>query len=321
MTRAGAAARRGAGARPDRVLVIRLSALGDFVLSLGPFKAIRAHHRDAHITLLTTAPYARLGEACGYFDEIWIDSRPRLRQPRAWLELARRLRRGRFVRVYDLQTSGRTGLYFRLFGWRRRPEWSGIARGCSHPDANPERRRIHTIERQAAQLAVAGIHDVPGIDLSWAKADVSRFDLSPRFALLVPGGSAHRPEKRWPSASYEALGTWLAGQGMRPVLIGTAAERATLADIARGCDRALDLCGQTSFEEIIELARGAAVAVGNDTGPMHLIAPAGCPCVVLYSSASNPVRAAPRGPSVAVLQSPSLADLSTAAVIAKIRPR
>ncbi len=303
-----------------RILVIRLGALGDFVLSMGPFKAIRDHHRDAHITLLTTAPYAGLGEACGHFDQVWIDSRPRIRQPRAWFALARRLRRGRFERVYDLQTSDRSGFYFRLFGLRR-PEWSGIARGCSHPDVNPDRRRIHTVERQAAQLAAAGILEVPATELSWIEADVGRFGLTGRFALLVPGGAAHRPEKRWPAARYATLATRLADQGIRPALIGSAAERRSLADIAGGSAHALDLCGQTEFADIVGLARGAAVAVGNDTGPMHLIAAAGCPCLTLFSAASDPVRSAPRGASVEVLQRASLADLAVDDVIAALRPR
>ena len=43
-----------------RILVIRLGALGDFVQSFGPFSAIRAHHPEARITLLTTAPFADL---------------------------------------------------------------------------------------------------------------------------------------------------------------------------------------------------------------------------------------------------------------------
>ena len=41
-----------------RVLVVKLGALGNVVLSLGPFAAVRRHHADAHITLLTTSPYA-----------------------------------------------------------------------------------------------------------------------------------------------------------------------------------------------------------------------------------------------------------------------
>ena len=43
------------------ILVIKLGALGDFVQAMGPAAATRAHHRDAEITLLTTAPYAELG--------------------------------------------------------------------------------------------------------------------------------------------------------------------------------------------------------------------------------------------------------------------
>ena len=46
------------GAGAAAILVVKLGALGNVVLSLGPFAAIRRHHADAHITLLTTAPYA-----------------------------------------------------------------------------------------------------------------------------------------------------------------------------------------------------------------------------------------------------------------------
>ena len=76
---------------PERILVIRLGALGDFVMSLGPFAAIRAHHASAHITLLTTAPYAELGRACGAFDEVWVDTRPSPWQVGGWLALRAKL--------------------------------------------------------------------------------------------------------------------------------------------------------------------------------------------------------------------------------------
>ena len=52
----------------SRILVIKLGALGDIVLALGPFAAIRDAHRDARATLLTTAPYAELMRASPYFE-------------------------------------------------------------------------------------------------------------------------------------------------------------------------------------------------------------------------------------------------------------
>ena len=300
-----------------RILVIKLGALGDFVLATGAFQAIRAHHRDDRITLLTAAAFDEFARASGYFDEVWIDSRPKPWHVPTWLALGRRLRAGRFDRVYDLQHSDRTHAYFRLFG-RRRPEWSGMARGCSHPHANPRRDDMHTLEREAEQLAMAGVPGAPPPDLSWAEADITRFGLDGRFALLAPGGAAHRPEKRWPAAGYAAVAAWLAENDARPVLIGTAAERGVLAEIARRCPAALDLCGETSFAEIVALARAAAAAVGNDTGPMHLIAVAGCPCVTLFSAESDPARVAPRGPSVRVLRRAALAELATEDVIAAL---
>ena len=299
----------GPGGEPERILVIKLGALGDFILALGPMMAIRAHHLAAGMTLLTTAPFAEMARACGWFDEVWVDDRPRPHQLAKWLGLSRRLRQSAFSRVYDLQTSGRTNLYFRLFAPDRRPEWSGTARGCSHPHDNPDRGRMHTIERQAEQLAVCGITFVPAPDVSWLRADISRFATGRRFALLVPGGAAHRPEKRWPAEHYAQLAWRFQGAGLRPMLIGGAAEQPLNAGIARSCPKAIDLAGQTSLAELAELARRAEAAVGNDTGVMHLAAAAACPSVVLFSAASDPARSAPRGTAVTVLKSARLADL------------
>ncbi len=307
------------------ILVIKLGALGDFVLAMGPFAAIRRDHPDAAITLLTTAPFVELAEASGYFDAVWIDTRPKLSQPLDLLKLARRLNGAGFERVYDLQTSTRSGGYFHLMGpplGRRRPEWSGVVRGCSHPHANPDRPIMHTIERQKDQLAAAGITDVRAADLGWAVADISRFGLTgeapdgdaPRFVLIAPGGARHRPRKRWPMELFAAFAARLAAKGVTPVVLGAGAERAVADAVCGLCAGARNLCAMTSFIDIIALARDAAGAVGNDTGPMHLIAAAGCPSVVLFSGESDPALCAPRGPagaaSVTVLRRESLADLA-----------
>ncbi|GGB35105.1 glycosyl transferase [Tistrella bauzanensis] len=301
-----------------RVLVIKHSAFGDVILALGPMKAIRLAHPLGRVTLLTTKPYAGLLEASGLFDEIWIDDRPRLFQLGAIGRLRRRLNDAGFDRVYDLQTSDRSSRYYRLFR-KPQPDWSGIAPGCSHPHANPGRDHMHTVERQAEQLAMAGIPRVPAPDLSFLRADLTSFDLPMRFALLVPGGAAHRPGKRWPPQQYAETARLLADQGIVPILLGTRAEADAIRAVTAAEPRAMSFEGRTSFAEIAALARRAAVAVGNDTGPMHLIAAVGCPSLSLFSAESDPVLTRPRGPRASWLRADRLADLPVSDVSKAIR--
>lgn len=299
--------------KQERVLVIKLSALGDFIQALGPMKAIRDHHPKAHITLLTTKPYVSLGKACGYFDAVWEDERPKAWQVRRTLKLRQKLKSGNFDRVYDLQTSDRSSGYFKLMG--AQVKWSGIARGCSHPHANLQRNFMHTIDRQADQLEMAGIYKTPLTDLSWATADLSRFDLDNNFALLVPGGAPHRPDKRWPAEKYARLAQALIERNIQPVMLGTAKESDVLDEILDRCPEVYDLSSQTDFIEIATLAREARLAVGNDTGPMHMISLAGCRSIVLYSYASDPQLCGQRGPDVTILREQSLTELSVEKVL------
>ncbi|MBV9967994.1 MAG: ADP-heptose--LPS heptosyltransferase, partial [Alphaproteobacteria bacterium] len=78
----------------QRILVIKLSALGDIVQAMGPAAAIREFHSGAHIVFLTTRPYAGLARRAPYFDEVWIDERPAAVDPAGLWRLARRLRGG-----------------------------------------------------------------------------------------------------------------------------------------------------------------------------------------------------------------------------------
>jgi ADP-heptose:LPS heptosyltransferase len=304
-----------------RILVIKLGALGDFVQSLTACGFIRRHHARDRLTLLTTAPFGDLARASGLFDEVAIDARPKIHQPLAWLALRRFLRLGRFARVYDLQTSDRSSFYYRLFAPGPYPEWSGIAKGGSHPHANPDRDFMHTLERQAEQLRMAGIAEAEARapDVSFLRADVSRFGLGARYVLLVPGGAAHRPGKRWPIERYAALATELAARGGAPVLLGAGTEAPLAARIGALQPAAIDLAGQTDLAEVVQLTRGAAGAVGNDTGPMHLIAAAGAPTVVLFSGESDPALCAPRGPRVMVLRRDPLEALAVEDVLAALR--
>ena len=303
----------------ERILVIKHGGLGDWVLATGCFAAIRQHHPKGRITLLTAPAFADWGVRCGWFDEVWTDERPSLiAEPFAWTRLRRRLIDAEFARVYDLQTSGRTGLYFRMLPRRRRPEWSGIAAGCSHPHRNPQANVMHTLAVRAEQLGIAGIAEVPAPTLDWLDDAIDDLTLPEAFALVVPGGSAHRPEKRWPAARFADLARRLAARGTPPVLIGAAAEAPVLDEIVRQAPAAIDLGGRTGLGQIAVLARRATCAVGNDTGPMHIAATAGCPSVVLFGAASDPGRCAPCGETVTVLRRVPLTGLSVDEVIGAV---
>ena len=281
------------------------------------FAAIRAHHAGAHVTLLTTAPFRALAEASPWFDEVRVD-------PRApWWNLAAMRRIAEAMRgfdfVYDLQTSRRSGRYFRLAG---RPPWSGIVPGASHPHANPHRDAMHTVERQREQLQAAGVTWCDPPERGWLTARGHRHGLAPPYALLMPGGAGLGSVKRWPVARYAEVAQRLLGLGLTPAVIGGRMEAPMARAIQAACPAAVDLTGRTSIEDVAALASGAALVLGNDTGPVHVAASAGAPTLVLFSAAGVPEQAAPRGPNgewVAVLQTPDLNDLGVERVMQAVR--
>jgi ADP-heptose:LPS heptosyltransferase len=309
----------------QKILVIKLGALGDFVLALAAMKKIREAHRKDHITLLTTPPFEALARSSPYFNAVEVDGRPQ--SFGEWMALRRRIKAARYDRVYDLQTSAQSNRIFQMLR-PGPPAWSGIAFGCSLPHRNKLRNGMHTLERHADQLMYAGIWpdaptgpgEAPPPDLSWLARHLAADrpgvagGVRPRpYVMFVPGGSAHRPEKRWPVERYAELARILYGRGFDIVIIGGPQETTLAHSIQRAVPRARDLTGRTDFAKIAVLGAKAALAVGNDTGPLHLAAAAGAPTVVLFSGASDPALSAPRG-KVAVLKSERLSDLPVADV-------
>lgn len=300
------------------ILVLKLGALGDFVHAFHAFAAIRRHHPGDRVTLLTTAPFAGLAEASPWFDAVAVDERA------PWLNLAALRRSLRPIRgadfVYDLQTSSRSNRYHWLAG---RPAWSGIAAGCSHPHANKQRDFMHTVERQREQLQHAGLTVSPPPERAWLAALGGQHGVQAPYALLMPGGAGLGSVKRWPAARYAAVAAHLAGQGITPVIIGGAAERGLADAILSIAPAALDLTTRTTIPDIAALAQGAALTVGNDTGPVHLAASMGAPTIQLFSNAGVPAQAAARGPAgewATVLKRDSLDDLPVSAVLDALRP-
>ena len=105
-------------ASKKNLLIIKHGALGDFILSFGPFKAIRDYHLRDHIVLLTNGIFKEFAEESNYFNEIIVDDRPSIWDAKKMFKLANLLRRKNFYRIYDLQTSQRSSFYYNFFRFK-----------------------------------------------------------------------------------------------------------------------------------------------------------------------------------------------------------
>ena len=307
-----------------KVLVIKLGELADIVLAFPAFERIRAAHRKAKITLLTTVPYASLAKSSPYFDSVDPDGRPT--SPAGWLSLVIRLRRAGYDRIYDLQNDRTTKLIFqsmRPFA----PAWSGEAIGCSLPHRSRNRARMHPLERQAGQLKAAGIWpDAPTEPLSAAPPNISWAlsrgvhsrvgDMAAGqrpLAILAPGPIGRAAERRWPIENYAELARRLQDRGFEIVIVGGLADSELAHVIQRRSARARDLTGRTDLVQIALLGARASIAIGNDMGALQLAAAAAAPTIALFRGADQLGLEAPRG-HVTVLHAPALKDLSVDAV-------
>ena len=277
-----------------RLLVIKLSAFGDFINSFGVFAAIRKHHPDAEITLLTTSPFVELAEKSGYFNHIWTISKWKWSEPAAWYGFYRDMKKKDFDAVYDIQRNNRSQILQSLSPARLKEFWLGGARASEI--------YVHTKPLPPGMLDTTQDERFPIPDTTWLETDISRFNIGAPFVLLVPGSAPQHPGKRWPVARYAALAQKIQKDGYTVVAIGSGAEEGLIQELIGLAPGIVNLCGKTSFMDIAALARKAAAAVGNDTGPMHLIAVVGCPVIALFSGLSNPAQSAPRGKSVVALR-------------------
>ncbi|MGH8595710.1 MAG: glycosyltransferase family 9 protein [Gammaproteobacteria bacterium] len=299
------------------ILVIKLGALGDFIMAQPAFRAIRQHHAADHLTLLTIRGLADIARMSELFDEIVQDRRDAW--PVGHWRIARRLHQAQYDFVFDLQGTARTGWYWR-WSWPRRPMWAGPVAGCSHPRP-PRPPQAHRVDWYRAQLAALGLSMPDSFGLDWLTADLTPLNIPDRYALLVAGGSAHRPTKRWPAAGFVSVAEALLKHAITPVLIGTQIDSDMNREIAARVPGTLNLTDHTSIPQLASLARGALAALGNDTGPMHVIAAAGAPSVVLFSAASDPVFIGPCGPRVRYLQKRALGELAASEVLAALAER
>jgi len=269
-------------AEAERLLVIMLSPIRDFVLAADRMAQIRAENPDSHITLLTTRPFESLAKASPYFN--FVDPGGDVGGMAEWIALVGRLRSGGFRRVCDLQDSAASRLIVTGLGPFGPQRMKPPPRSASPPDMSwilksaPTERPVRDgVERRA-------------------------------YAILIPGASETAPDLRWPAARYAELGRLLQKRGLDVIIAGTSQDGDVARSIQHQAPGARDLTGGPDFARFALLAARAAAVIGADCGLVHLAAAAGAPTVVLYATPADPAMTAPRG-HVAVLQAHNIADL------------
>jgi len=167
-----------------KVLIIRFKPIKSFMQSVPSFAAIRKHHENDEISILTEKSLIRFCKKSGFFNKVWLDSKPLWFEPRGIIDIVKRLKRGNFDFVYDLDNSARSEWYFRLIG-RKKPKWnSSIIDWCSHPYIEESKDVLHFQDTLQNQLAVAGITKVPDIDLSFMEKPNVREHLPQNYVMI-----------------------------------------------------------------------------------------------------------------------------------------
>ncbi len=303
----------------DQILVIKHGALGDIVQGLDAFASLRAGNPQARITLMTSPGFVSLAEMMPWFDDVIIDPRASFINFIASLRVCRHLRRNWSV-IVDMQCSGRTRRYFSYF---RLPttRWIGVAPGCSDP--LPDFKGVNNRLRMMKAAKMAGgvnqlanmvwlLPDNDGTDNHW------RVDSAHGYAVLVPGCSLAKPQKRWPAEYFAAVGNDLLARGIKVYVVGTAEDRRAIDCVLANAPDIIDLCGKTNLPELGRLLCDASYVIGNDTGPVFLAAKTGAPTLMMMGPDTDPAMSAPNGIAASWLRANPISDITVTAALASL---
>jgi len=285
---------------PQRILVIRLSAIGDVIIASGLIPALRQLYPEAHIAWLTEETNAELLRHNPRLDRLYLWPRRRWRELRREghyrqfvgeaLDLIHRLRAERFDLVLDLQGLLKSGLWTWLSGGKRRIGL-GSREGSQWLmtetlDRRAEDNLIGKEYRKLAALLGASTFQMDiavSPDDEQSAAELLRTaGVVGEFAVISPFTT--RPQKHWLDERWTELSQWLSAErGLTVVMLGGPGDREHAALIAQGT-AIHDLTGRTTLGQCAALIKNARLLVGVDTGLTHLGIALGTPTLALFGS-------------------------------------
>ncbi|MDE3195437.1 MAG: glycosyltransferase family 9 protein [Acidobacteriota bacterium] len=249
----------------SRVAVIRLRSLGDCVLSTPAIHLLKRHRPDLKIAVVAEERFAGVYENNPDVAEILRPSIGALRAfgPKMCVNLHGGTRSARLTALSGAKIRAGLDIF--------RPAWPYNVKIPTAQEILGIARRVHTAEHQASTMFYLGV-PVAEIPRAALYPDAGRSPFAPagRYAVIHP--FAATPEKTWPAQSFAAAAEAL---DIEPVFVGGPADDFTPFERWKNARGA-------SLPQLAQLLRDAAVFIGNDSGPAHVAAAFGIPCVVLF---------------------------------------
>lgn len=277
------------------ILIVKLSAIGDVIHALPVAHALKNAFPKARITWAVEKPALDLVTDHPYIDEVVLFDKTRCRTLPGLIsylpDFVQRLKQKNFDLALDLQGLFKSGIITLLSGAPKKlvycnarefSDW--VSKKVCGPNQNG-----HIIDQYLDVVRALGAPKETvdfGIRINEQQIKAVRQILKNAgwegqpYVVLIPG--ANWPNKRWPPLYFSVLADRLNKQGLSPVLIGGPADLPLAQQILdRAETRLMNLIGKTSLKQLAWVIKNAQVAVGGDTGPMHLSVAVDTPTLAL----------------------------------------
>ena len=290
-----------------KILLIRLSSLGDIVLTTPAIRAVRANFPNAHIAMLVAKQSADVLRENPHLDEIiTFDRLAKNKDTGEMWRVIRLLRERKFTLAIDLQRKFRTEILMYLSG---APQRVGKGRLCSVRVA--EKGNKHATAHYFDLLHAAGIPAAyPQLELFLAESE--RKDAVQRLKAagivdgqlkvgLFPGAGWKLRE--WMPARFAAIGDRLVEHFNAEVLIFGGQHESELVKTVMNLMemRSIPFAGNLQIRQLAACIEQCDLFVTNDTGPMHIAAGVGTPTLSLFGP-GNHIRFQPLGASHQIIR-------------------
>ncbi|MFH0877405.1 MAG: lipopolysaccharide heptosyltransferase II [Candidatus Omnitrophota bacterium] len=289
-----------------RILVIKISAVGDAVLAIPSFAAIKKKFPSAHVACLVGREAKDVFQRCPYIDELVVcDFQNKDRGLRGIFRLAKKLLRRRFDLVIDLQNNRKSHLLGYLTCSSERYGYdNGKFSFLLNHRIKDTKEPISPVEHQFQVLKMLGIMEEPQALELWPSAEDERFasDFLKEYWLgkerligINIGASPRWNTKRWRAKRFAKLCDALAKKDYRILVTGSSSDAAFAKEILdQTKTKPVCAVAQTTLLQLASLVRHCDCFVTGDSAPLHIAAAMKTP-VVAFFGPTDPRRHMPKG--------------------------